>query len=345
MDALLKVEGLKKYFPVGQGLITARFGRWVKAVDGVSFEVSEGDTLGIVGESGCGKSTTGRCINKLLEATDGEIRYGDVNVRKLHGRALKSYRRDVQFIFQDPYASLNPRMTFGEIMAEPLVIHGIGTRREREARSREMLEIVGLSPEHIHRYPHEFSGGQRQRVGIARALMLRPKMIICDEPVSALDVSIQAQIINLLEELQTEFSLTYLFIAHDLAVIRHICDRVAVMYLGKIVEVGGWKGVYDSPHHPYTQSLLSAAPVPDPDKQHRRDRIVLRGDVPNPIDPPSGCRFHSRCPIAQFPVCKEQEPELRTVAPGQEAACHFAKPFPIPEHSALTRQLVNGDSV
>jgi oligopeptide transport system ATP-binding protein len=309
MDALLKVEGLKKYFPVGQGLITARFGRWVKAVDGVSFEVSEGDTLGIVGESGCGKSTTGRCINKLLEATDGEIRYGDVNVRKLHGRALKSYRRDVQFIFQDPYASLNPRMTFGEIMAEPLVIHGIGTRREREARSREMLEIVGLSPEHIHRYPHEFSGGQRQRVGIARALMLRPKMIICDEPVSALDVSIQAQIINLLEELQTEFSLTYLFIAHDLAVIRHICDRVAVMYLGKIVEVGGWKGVYDSPHHPYTQSLLSAAPVPDPDKQHRRDRIVLRGDVPNPIDPPSGCRFHSRCPIAQFPVCKEQEPD------------------------------------
>jgi oligopeptide transport system ATP-binding protein len=345
MDALLKVEGLKKYFPVGQGLITARFGRWVKAVDGVSFEVSEGDTLGIVGESGCGKSTTGRCINKLLEATDGEIRYGDVDVRKLHGRALKSYRRDVQFIFQDPYASLNPRMTFGEIMAEPLVIHGIGTRREREARSREMLEIVGLSPEHIHRYPHEFSGGQRQRVGIARALMLRPKMIICDEPVSALDVSIQAQIINLLEELQTEFSLTYLFIAHDLAVIRHICDRVAVMYLGKIVEVGGWKGVYDSPHHPYTQSLLSAAPVPDPDKQHRRDRIVLRGDVPNPIDPPSGCRFHTRCPIAQFPVCKEQEPELRTVAPGQEAACHFAKPFPIPEHSALTRQLVNGDSV
>jgi oligopeptide transport system ATP-binding protein len=345
MDALLQVEGLKKYFPVGQGLITARFGRWVKAVDGVSFEVNEGDTLGLVGESGCGKSTTGRCINKLLEATDGEIRYGDVDVRKLRGRALKSYRRDVQFIFQDPYASLNPRMTFGEIMAEPLVIHGIGTRREREARSREMLEIVGLSPEHIHRYPHEFSGGQRQRVGIARALMLRPKMIVCDEPVSALDVSIQAQIINLLEELQTEFSLTYLFIAHDLAVIRHICDRVAVMYLGKIVEIGGWKGVYDSPHHPYTQSLLSAAPVPDPDKQHRRDRIVLRGDVPNPIDPPSGCRFHTRCPIAQLPICGLEEPELRTVAPGQEAACHFAKPFPIPEHSALTRQLVNGDAV
>jgi oligopeptide transport system ATP-binding protein len=343
MGTLLKVEDLKKYFPVGQGLITARFGQWVKAVDGVSFEVNEGDTLGLVGESGCGKSTTGRCINKLLEATSGEIHYGDTNVLKLHGKALKDYRRDVQFIFQDPYASLNPRMTFGEIMAEPLVIHGVGNRKEREERSREMLEIVGLSPEHIHRYPHEFSGGQRQRVGIARALMLRPKMIICDEPVSALDVSIQAQIINLLEELQTEFGLTYLFIAHDLAVIRHICDRVAVMYLGRIVEIGHWKAVYDTPHHPYTQSLLSAAPVPDPDKQHKRDRIVLSGDVPSPVDPPSGCRFHTRCPIAQFPICKEQEPELRSVGTGQECACHFAKPFPIPEHSALARQLVNGD--
>ena len=282
METLLKVDGLKKHFPVGQGLITARFGKTVKAVDGVSFEVKEGDTLGLVGESGCGKSTTGRCINRLLEATSGDIEYEDVDVRKLHGKALKAYRRDVQFIFQDPYASLNPRMTFGEIMSEPLVIHRIGTRREREDRCREMLEIVGLNPEHIHRYPHEFSGGQRQRVGIARALMLRPKMIICDEPVSALDVSIQAQIINLLEELQDEFGLTYVFIAHDLAVIRHICDRVAVMYLGKIVEIGGWKEVYDSPHHPYTQSLLSAVPIPDPDKQRARDRIVLSGDVPTP---------------------------------------------------------------
>ena len=331
MAALLQVDGLKKYFHVGQGLITAKFGKSVRAVDDISFEVDEGETLGLVGESGCGKSTTGRCINRLLEPTAGTVRFGDIDVRKLRGRRLKSYRRDVQFIFQDPYASLNPRMTFGEIMAEPLVIHRIGTRQDREDRAKEMLRTVGLSPEHIHRYPHEFSGGQRQRVGIARALMLRPKMIICDEPVSALDVSIQAQIINLLEDLQAEFGLTYLFIAHDLAVIRHICDRVAVMYLGKIVELGGWKEVYNSPNHPYTQSLLSAAPVPDPDKQHHRARIVLRGDVPSPIDPPSGCRFHTRCPIAQFPVCKDVEPPLDQVAIGHRAACHFAKSFPIPE--------------
>jgi len=342
MTALLRVEGLKKHFPVGQGLITARFGKWVKAVDGVSFEVNEGDTLGLVGESGCGKSTTGRCINKLLEATAGEIHYGDVDVRKLHGKRLKEYRSEVQFIFQDPYASLNPRMTFGESVGEPLVIHGVGTRRERENRCKEMLEIVGLSPEHIHRYPHEFSGGQRQRVGIARALMLRPKMIICDEPVSALDVSIQAQIINLLEDLQDEFKLTYVFIAHDLAVIRHICDRVAVMYLGKIVELGGWREVYNSPNHPYTQSLLSAVPVPDPDKQRERMRIVLRGDVPSPIDPPTGCRFHTRCPIAQFPICAEEEPELRDIGAEHQAACHFAKAFPVPETVALTKQFVEG---
>lgn len=343
MATLLKVEALKKHFPVGQGLITARFGKWVKAVDGVSFEVDEGETLGLVGESGCGKSTTGRCINKLLEATAGEIQYGDINVRKLRRKQLKAFRRDVQFIFQDPYASLNPRMTFGEIVAEPLVIHDIGTRQEREKRCREMLEIVGLNPEHIHRYPHEFSGGQRQRVGIARALMLRPEMIICDEPVSALDVSIQAQIINLLEELQQEFGLTYLFIAHDLAVIRHICDRVAVMYLGKIVELGGWKEVYNSPNHPYTQSLLSAAPVPDPEKQRERARIILTGDVPNPIDPPTGCRFHTRCPVAQFPKCKEEEPLLRQVAIGHQAACHFAKAFPIPESKMSSSDLSDGE--
>jgi oligopeptide transport system ATP-binding protein len=331
MATLLEVGGLKKYFHVGQGLVTARFGKYVKAVDDISFAVEEGETLGLVGESGCGKSTTGRCINRLLEPTAGSIRFGDTDVRKLRARKLKYYRRDVQFIFQDPYASLNPRMTFGEIMAEPLVIHGIGTRKEREQRAKEMLETVGLNPEHIHRYPHEFSGGQRQRVGIARALMLRPKMIVCDEPVSALDVSIQAQIINLLEELQDQFGLTYLFIAHDLAVVRHICDRVAVMYLGKIVELGGWKEVYNTPNHPYTQSLLSAVPVPDPEKQRSRARIILRGDVPSPIEPPSGCRFHTRCPIAQFPICKDVEPSLDEVAIRHRAACHFAKPFPIPE--------------
>lgn len=331
MPVLLKVEGLRKYFHVGQGLITGRFSKSVRAVDDVSFEVGEGETLGLVGESGCGKSTTGRCIIRLLQPTAGKITFGDTEVAKLHGGKLKEFRRDVQFIFQDPYASLNPRMTFGEIMAEPLVIHRIGSRKEREDRAREMLKTVGLSPEHIHRYPHEFSGGQRQRVGIARALMLRPKMIICDEPVSALDVSIQAQIINLLEDLQNEFGLTYLFIAHDLAVVRHICDRVAVMYLGKIVELGGWNEVYNSPSHPYTQSLLSAVPVPDPDRQRERARIILRGDVPSPVDPPSGCRFHTRCPIAQFPVCKEAEPSLDQMTVGHRAACHFAKPFPIPE--------------
>jgi oligopeptide transport system ATP-binding protein len=331
MGTLLKVEGLTKHFHVGQGLITARFGKTVKAVDDISFSVEEGETLGLVGESGCGKSTTGRCINRLLEPTAGSIHFGDIDVRKLRRGRLKLYRRDVQFIFQDPYASLNPRMTFGEIMTEPLVIHGIGSRKEREDRAKEMLKTVGLSPEHIHRYPHEFSGGQRQRVGIARALMLRPKMIVCDEPVSALDVSIQAQIINLLEDLQKEFGLTYLFIAHDLAVVRHICDRVAVMYLGKIAELGGWREVYNTPHHPYTQSLLSAVPVPDPEKQHHRSRIILRGDVPSPIDPPTGCRFHTRCPIAEFPICKDVEPPLRDIGGGHRAACHFAKPFPIPE--------------
>jgi len=343
MAALLQVDGLTKHFRVGQGVVLSRLGKTVKAVEDVSFAVDQGETLGLVGESGCGKSTTGRCLNRLLEPTAGKIHFEDIDVRKLRGKRLKAYRRDVQFIFQDPYASLNPRMTFGEIMAEPLVIHGIGTRKERQDRCKEMLQIVGLSPEHIHRYPHEFSGGQRQRVGIARALMLRPKMIICDEPVSALDVSIQAQIINLLEELQQEFGLTYLFIAHDLAVIRHICDRVAVMYLGKIVELGGWREVYNTPNHPYTQSLLSAVPVPDPEKQRQRDRIILRGDVPSPIDPPTGCRFHTRCPIAEFPICSDEEPPLQEVAIGHRAACHFAKAFPIPEHRMLGTDLFAGE--
>ncbi|MGI5939352.1 MAG: ABC transporter ATP-binding protein [Thermoleophilia bacterium] len=330
MATLLRVDGLTKHFHLGWGVLLPRWGKTVRAVEDVCFTVDQGETFGLVGESGCGKSTTGRCLNRLLEATSGSIYFEETDVRALCGKRLKAYRRDVQFIFQDPDASLNPRMTFGEIVSEPLAIHGIGTRRERRDRCKEMLQTVGLSPEHIHRYPHEFSAGQRQRVGIARALMLRPKMIICDEPVSALDVSVQAQIINLLEELQQRYGLTYLFITHDLAVVRHVCDRVAVMYLGSVVESGAWREVCRAPYHPYTQSLLSAVPLPDPDKQRQRRRIVLHGDMPSSVDPPTGCRFHTRCPIARFPTCKVQEPSLQQVAPGHQAACHFARAFPIP---------------
>lgn len=338
--SLLEVKDLVKHFQVTSDKLGAK-ASVVKAVDGLSFSVEKGSTLGLVGESGCGKSTTGRAIMKLIEATSGSVKFEGQEVLKMRGKDLKAFRRDVQFIFQDPYASLNPRFTVGEIIAEPLRIHKMGNKKERTAKVKELLETVGLNPEHINRYPHEFSGGQRQRIGIARALALEPKLIICDEPVSALDVSIQAQVLNLLEKLQKEFGIAYLFIAHDLSVVQHISDEVAVMYLGKIVEKTDWRTLYEAPHHPYTQSLLSAVPIPDPDVQSQRARILLEGDPPSPIDPPSGCNFHTRCPIAKD-VCATDLPELREVSPGHFCACHFAKKDPIPPEIAERTTLAPG---
>jgi oligopeptide/dipeptide ABC transporter ATP-binding protein len=317
---LVEVQHLKKYFPVKKGALQREVAR-VHAVDDVTLSVRKGETIGLVGESGCGKSTLGRCIVRLLEPTDGDVVFDGRSIGKLKPRALRPLRREMQMVFQDPYASLNPRKRVGTIISDPLRIHGIGDRKERKKQVEELLQKVGLSPEHYNRFPHEFSGGQRQRIGVARALALRPKLVVADEPVSALDVSIQAQMVNLLEELQDDFGLTYVFIAHDLGVVRHVSDRIAVMYLGKLVELSPAEELYTRPIMPYTEALLSAVPIPDPDLSEQRERIVLEGDVPSPIYPPSGCRFHPRCRYATE-ICSQVEPPLTDYGNGHLAACH-----------------------
>jgi oligopeptide transport system ATP-binding protein len=320
-DTLLDVRNLKMHFPLTKGIIFQRKVGAVQAVDGLSFDVRKGETLGLVGESGCGKSTAGRAILQLYRPTEGEVVFEGTDLTKIGGEKLRRMRKRMQMIFQDPYASLNPRMTVGSIVAEPLEIHKLARGKEKRARVQELLRVCGLNPYFANRYPHEFSGGQRQRIGIARALAVNPAFIVADEPISALDVSIQAQIINLLEELQDEFQLTYLFIAHDLSVVRHISDRVAVMYLGRIVELADRDEMYLHPAHPYTKALLSAVPIPDPIIERKRERIILSGDVPTPVNPPSGCRFHTRCPIA-IEVCSTVDPEWRRIGGNHWVACH-----------------------
>ena len=319
-EPLLQVRGLKKYFPIRKGVLRRIAGQ-VRAVDGVSFDVAAGETLGLVGESGCGKSTAGRSILRLIEPTEGQILFNGRDIRKLRAEQMRLMRREMQIVFQDPYASLNPRYTVRQILEEPMIIHGLfHSAAERKKRAAELLETVGLSASRMERYPHEFSGGQRQRVGIARALMLHPKLMILDEPVAALDVSVQSQVINLLEDLQEEFNLTYIFVAHNLSVVKHISDRILVMYLGRMAELASPQDLFHEPLHPYTQALFSAVPVPNP--RAKRERIILKGDLPSPASPPSGCVFHTRCPIAQE-LCQQQVPEWREVRPKHYAACHL----------------------